>query len=72
MKLFITVTPNARTESVAQKDEHHYTVKVNAPPTDGKANTAAIRLLTQHFNIPKSRITLLSGHTSRKKIVEII
>lgn len=72
MKLFITVTPNARTESVVLKDEHHFVMKVNAPASEGKANTAAIKLLAQHFNIPNSRITLLSGHKNRHKIVEII
>lgn len=42
-------------------------VKVTAPPEDGKANKAVIRLLAKTLNLPASSITLLSGETSRQK-----
>lgn len=47
-------------------------VRVTAPPEDGKANKALIKLLSDHFNLPKSCIRLVSGDTSRKKMIEII
>jgi uncharacterized protein YggU (UPF0235/DUF167 family) len=30
-----------------------------------------IRLLSDHFNVPKSRIDIVRGHTSRNKLVEV-
>ncbi|MEW6610241.1 MAG: DUF167 domain-containing protein [Patescibacteria group bacterium] len=71
MKFFVTVKPHARSEGIEQIDKTHFIIKVNAPPTEGKANAAAIKLLAQHFNIPQSRISLLSGHRGRYKTIEI-
>lgn len=45
--------------------------RVTAPPVDGKANAALIKLLAAEFRIPKSRIRILQGETSREKLVEL-
>lgn len=42
-------------------------VCVTAPPSDGKANEAVIRLIASLLNIPKSAIAVKSGAQSRKK-----
>jgi len=46
-------------------------VRVTAPPVDGKANKALIQLLAKEFKVPKSRIKILQGETSRDKLVEL-
>ncbi len=46
-------------------------VAVAAPPEDGKANDAAIRLLAKAWDLPKSRITLLAGATARNKTLHV-
>jgi uncharacterized protein (TIGR00251 family) len=46
-------------------------VKVNAPPHDGKANEKVIELLAKHFSTAKRNVEIISGMTSKKKIVEI-
>lgn len=46
-------------------------VRVTAPPERGKANAAVERLLADHLAIPKSRATIVSGHTSTRKVVEL-
>ncbi len=40
---------------------------VTAPPTDGKANKAVVDFLASVFGLPKHKITVISGLTSRKK-----
>ena len=74
-RLNIKVTPKARQERIkkeAQPDGTSlYRVYVTAAPEDGKANEAVIRLLAEEFNVPKSTITILRGHTSREKVVSI-
>lgn len=71
MKVTVKVKPNARENSVKLLDSGIYEVKVTVPPEKGKANKKVIELLSEFFNIPKSKITLLSGETYREKIFEI-
>lgn len=48
-----------------------FVVKVKEPAKEGKANQAVIEALAGHFAIPKRSVTILHGHTSRCKLVEI-
>jgi len=47
-------------------------VKVNAPPVDGAANEALVKILSEAFKVPKSRLSIRSGLSSRNKVVEIL
>ncbi len=46
-------------------------VGVMARPEGGKANKEVIEKLAEYFNVPQSAISILRGHTSRKKIIEV-
>jgi hypothetical protein len=46
-------------------------IRLAAPPVDGKANVALIQFLAKQLSIPKSCITIRSGVTSRRKLLEI-
>lgn len=46
-------------------------VYVRQIASDGQANEALIKLLAKHFDVPKTRIQILRGHTSRHKLIEI-
>ena len=43
------------------------TIYVRERAVDGKANAAVHRLLAEHLGVPRNRITLVSGATSRIK-----
>jgi len=43
-------------------------VSVRAAPEDGKANAAIARLLAAEWEVPKSRLRLLSGARDRRKV----
>ena len=49
-----------------------YKVEVKAPPVDGAANEAICELLADHFGVHKRYVSVVSGATNNKKIVEII
>lgn len=49
----------------------HLRVFVTAVPEDGKANQALIKLIAKTLKLPKSSLMIISGHTCRRKIVEI-
>ncbi|MCB1080313.1 MAG: DUF167 domain-containing protein, partial [Chlamydiia bacterium] len=46
-------------------------VRLTAAPEKGKANESLITILSKHFKIPKSAITILKGETSRHKVVQL-
>ena len=44
---------------------------VKAVPKKGKANEAVIEAMSEHLGVPKSRISLVTGQTSSRKVLEI-
>ncbi len=67
----VKVKPNAKQQSMQEEADGSLTVALKSPPTEGKANEELIKLLGKRFNLPKSRIRIKSGQTSRLKLVEI-
>ena len=55
-----------------EKREGVYHVWIHEAPADGKANIAIIKMLSKHFKVARSKITLIKGHHTRRKIFEII
>lgn len=47
------------------------TVFLRERAVDGAANEGLITVLAQHFGVPKSRVTVVRGHASRHKIVDV-
>jgi hypothetical protein len=70
MRIQVRVKPNSRTEEVSQEIDS-FIVKVKEPPREGKANQAVIRLLAEHFGVPRSRVRILNGFRSRNKVIEV-
>jgi len=46
-------------------------IRVTAPPVDGRANEAVIRLLARTFGLRVASITIAAGASSRLKRIEI-
>lgn len=72
MKLTVKVHPKSSQNKVKKLSEYEFEVYTNAPPEKNKANQALVEALSGYFDVPKSRIAILAGHTSKSKIVEII
>jgi len=70
MKIQVKVKPNSRTEELSQEG-NSFIVKVKEPPKEGKANQVVIKLLAEHFGIPRSCVSILSGFRSRNKVIEV-
>jgi len=71
LRIRVVVIPSSKKPSV-EKENNMYVVRVDAPPTKGKANKRLIEILAKYFGVRKSRIQIISGEKSREKIVEII
>ncbi len=72
MKISVKVKPNARKNEVKVLDGNVFQVSVTVPPVDGKANEKLIEMLAEFFHKPKRNIDIVSGHSSKMKIVEVI
>jgi uncharacterized protein (TIGR00251 family) len=71
MILNVEAKPNAKKNEYAVVNENTIKVRIKAPPVDGKANEAIIAYLSEILKIPKSKISLLKGTTSKFKRFEI-
>lgn len=69
--LAVRVTPKASRNAVL-RDGDDLRVTVTTVPEGGKANAAVIKLLAKALGIPKSRLELVRGETSRDKQFRII
>lgn len=64
------VTPGARSEAVRIEGGTVY-LRVTAPPADGAANAAVLRLLASAMTVPPRKLTLIRGATGRVKLIGI-
>lgn len=44
-------------------------IAVQAPPLEGRANSALIAFLAETFDLPKNRVELVSGELFRSKVI---
>lgn len=66
----VTVKPNSRVSRLEESDGA-WIARVKSPPVDGKANKELLELIAEHFDVPRSSITIKSGAGARVKRVEI-
>ncbi|HKQ77487.1 MAG TPA: DUF167 domain-containing protein [Blastocatellia bacterium] len=67
----VRVQPRASKSGVVGELDGALKIRLAAPPVDGAANEELIRLLAKLFNAPRQRIEILSGQTSKNKIVRV-
>ena len=72
MLIRVYVTPNAKQVRVVKVSEDYFEVWVDARAVGGRANKRLLEILAEHFNIPKSRITILKGTKSRNKTIQAV
>ena len=71
MKIFVRVKPKAKEEKIEKIDDINFRAQVKEPPEKGRANRAIVKMLADYFNISQSNVRIISGSTSRLKIIEI-
>ena len=70
-RLRLRVSPGARSNAIVGRHGEGWKVRVTAAPDDGKANEAVLRLLAERVGVPRVNLKLVSGPSSRDKIVEL-
>ena len=69
--LVVHVQPGAKRTEVAGVHGDAPKIRVAAPPAEGKANAELLRFIAASFGVPRARVALLRGETSRRKTVRI-
>jgi uncharacterized protein (TIGR00251 family) len=64
------VARSSRSEIVGEHDGA-LRVRIAAPPVDGAANEALVRLLSDAFDVSRSAIEILAGHSSKSKTLRL-
>jgi uncharacterized protein (TIGR00251 family) len=70
-RLSVKVTPNARQNEVTAFTEGVLSVKIAAPPVQGKANRELIIFLSRLLGVSKSSVSIVKGETSRNKVIAV-
>ncbi len=69
--LRVKVTPKARSNSIVGWEGDRLKIRLAANPEKGEANDKLIEFLAEVLGIRPSAITIIRGHTSRLKDLEI-
>lgn len=68
----VRVTPRSSRDAIEGVDASgELRVRVTAPPADGAANAAVVKLVARALSLPKGAVSVVSGQTSRHKRLEI-
>jgi uncharacterized protein (TIGR00251 family) len=67
----VLVVPRASRSEIVGEHDGSLRVRVAAPPVDGAANDELIRVLAKRVRVPRSAVSITSGHGARLKQVRI-
>lgn len=71
VRVSVRVQPGASRTRIAGLYGARIKVAIQAPPVDGKANAALVAFVAQLLGVPRTRVEVGAGHTSRDKRVDI-
>lgn len=69
----IRLTPHSHEDKIkGLRADGALRIAVTAPPVDGKANRALVRLLAERLGVKRSCVEIATGHGSRDKLVQLV
>lgn len=72
MRLSVKVIPGAKRSRIVGWLGDALKVQVAAAPARGKANDELIDFLRRELSLPRNAATVISGHTSQRKVIELL
>lgn len=69
--LTIKVVPRANQNQIVGIEGDALKIRLNAPPVEGKANSALIQFLAEMLGVARTQIEIIAGHSARRKIVRV-
>jgi uncharacterized protein (TIGR00251 family) len=72
VRITVRVTPRAGRDEIQAAAGGVLAVRVTAAPDEGKANLAVCRLVADALGVPKTSVSVVRGHASRVKTLEVV
>ena len=69
VRLQVKITPGSSRDRILGPHGDSLKISVSAAPEKGKANQALITYLSKLTGLPQQHITVVSGHTSPRKVL---
>lgn len=67
----VRVQPRSSRDEIAGVHDGALRVRLQAPPVEGAANEALVRFLASALGVPRRHVRIVTGESSRNKVVEI-
>jgi len=71
MIINVKIIPNSKINQIIVFQENILKIRIKATPEKGKANKELIHFLAKELSMAQSRITIVSGQTSKLKKLQI-
>src|SRR5689334_10757541 len=68
----VYVTPRSSISKVVGAHNGAVKIALAAPPVGGAANRALVEMLAKTLGVPRGSVSLVSGQTSRRKVVRVL
>ncbi|ADU64904.1 DUF167 domain-containing protein [Desulfurispirillum indicum] len=72
LTLQLKVQPRSSRTELLREADGQLKLRLNAPPVDGAANQQVIEFFSRLLSIPKSRISIVQGQQSRRKVIALL
>ena len=67
----IKVHPRAKKNAITGEVGDALKISLTAPPIDDRANEACVEFFAKLLKVPRSSVTIASGHSSRTKVIRV-
>jgi len=67
----VKIQPRAHRNAITGELGDALKIALTAPPIDGRANAACIDFFSDLLHLPRSSITIISGQSSRNKVIRV-
>ncbi|CCQ89320.1 conserved hypothetical protein [Nitrospina gracilis 3/211] len=67
----VTIQPRTSRNEIAGVHDGALKVRLTSPPVEGAANKACLKLLGKTLGMAPSKLSIVSGSTSRNKVIQV-
>ena len=68
----VKVHPRAKRNAITGEVGDALKLSLTAPPIEGRANEACVEFLAKLLKLPRSSVTIASGHSGRRKVIRVV
>lgn len=66
-----TIQPKSSQNAIVGIHDDSLKIRLTSPPVDGAANKACVKFLAKQMCVSSANVSIVSGLTSRKKVIQI-